>query len=261
MRAPARVVAWVALSLALVAAAGAVAAGLGTRWEWWHFSTGFAVLRRSAQLGLGAGALAVLAGVLAALTRHSGVLVAAALGLAVGLIVAGVPWQMLRQARGLPPIHDITTDPDSPPGFVAVLDRRRDAPNPTEYGGPAIAALQRQAYPDIQPARFAAPPERVFARAETAARKLGWEIVATVPGEGRLEATDTTVWFGFKDDVVVRLTPIASGTRVDARSVSRVGRSDLGANAARIRRFLRALRENGLPPLSPAAGDVRTARS
>jgi hypothetical protein len=61
--------------------------------------------------------------------------------------------------------------------------------------------------------------------------------------------------------VVVRLTPIASGTRVDARSVSRVGRSDLGANAARIRRFLRALRENGLPPLSPAAGDVRTAPS
>jgi uncharacterized protein (DUF1499 family) len=82
----------------------------------------------------------------------------------------------------------------------------------------------------------------VFARAVEVARRLGWEIVATAPGEGRLEATDRTRWFGFRDDVVVRVRPDGAGTRVDLRSVSRVGRSDLGVNARRIRDFLAALR-------------------
>jgi uncharacterized protein (DUF1499 family) len=82
----------------------------------------------------------------------------------------------------------------------------------------------------------------VFDRAVSAARKLGWHVVAAAPAEGRLEATDTTRWFGFKDDVVVRIAPAADGSRVDVRSVSRVGRSDLGTNARRIRAFLRELR-------------------
>jgi len=89
--------------------------------------------------------------------------------------------------------------------------------------------------------RLSAPPDRAFGQVEAAARGLGWEIAAAVPGEGRLEATDTTRWFGFKDDIVVRVTPALDGGRVDARSVSRVGRSDLGANAERIRAFLAAL--------------------
>jgi uncharacterized protein (DUF1499 family) len=87
-----------------------------------------------------------------------------------------------------------------------------------------------------------AAPDRVFDRALSVARKLGWVVVAAVPAEGRIEATDTTRWFGFKDDVVVRVAPAAGGSRVDVRSVSRVGRSDLGTNARRIRAFLRELR-------------------
>jgi uncharacterized protein (DUF1499 family) len=66
--------------------------------------------------------------------------------------------------------------------------------------------------------------------------------VSEAPAEGRLEATDTTFWFGFKDDVVVRVRPDGTGSRVDVRSLSRVGRSDLGMNARRIRRFLERLR-------------------
>jgi uncharacterized protein (DUF1499 family) len=85
----------------------------------------------------------------------------------------------------------------------------------------------------------------VFARAVEVARSLGWEIVATVPAEGRLEATDRTRWFGFRDDVVVRVRPDGAGSRVDVRSVSRVGRSDLGTNARRIRGFVEALRATG----------------
>jgi uncharacterized protein (DUF1499 family) len=81
----------------------------------------------------------------------------------------------------------------------------------------------------------------VFQGAVAAARRMGWTVVATVPAEGRLEATASTPWFGFVDDVVVRVTPAPQGTRVDVRSVSRVGRSDLGANAKRIRKYIGAL--------------------
>ena len=66
--------------------------------------------------------------------------------------------------------------------------------------------------------------------------------MAAVPAEGRLEATARTRWFGFRDDVVVRVRPDGAGSRVDVRSVSRVGRSDLGTNARRIRGFMDALR-------------------
>ena len=92
------------------------------------------------------------------------------------------------------------------------------------------------------PAVLAMPPARAFDRALEAAKRQGWEIVAAVPGEGRIEATDTTRWFGFKDDVVVRVRPDGAGSRVDVRSVSRVGRGDVGTNARRIRGFLDALR-------------------
>jgi uncharacterized protein (DUF1499 family) len=110
---------------------------------------------------------------------------------------------------------------------------------------PEVAAQQKQGYPDIVPALLRVLPDRALARAEAAARALGWEIVAAVPAEGRLEATATTRWFGFKDDIVVRVTPAPGGSQVDIRSVSRVGKSDLGANARRIRAFLAALRRGG----------------
>jgi uncharacterized protein (DUF1499 family) len=104
-----------------------------------------------------------------------------------------------------------------------------------------VAAQQKRGYPDLGPATFAAPPDRVLAAAEVAARERAWEIVAVVPAEGRLEATASTPWFGFKDDVVVRVERAGTGSRVDVRSKSRVGRSDLGVNARRIRDFLAAL--------------------
>ena len=97
------------------------------------------------------------------------------------------------------------------------------------------------AYPDVQPATLVAPADAAFKRALNAARDLGWQIVAAVPNEGRIEATDTTNWFGFEDDIVVRVTPTDGGSRVDVRSVSRVGKGDLGKNAARVRAYLRRL--------------------
>ena len=115
------------------------------------------------------------------------------------------------------------------------------ADNPPEYPGASVAAQQKAAYPDIAPRDLTVPPDQAFARAVTAARGMGWEIVAEKAAEGRIEATATTPWVGFKDDIVIRVVATSGGARVDVRSKSRVGRSDVGANAARIRGFMNAL--------------------
>jgi uncharacterized protein (DUF1499 family) len=138
-------------------------------------------------------------------------------------------------------IHDITTDTETPPVFVAILPLRAGAPNTAEYGGPEIAAQQRAGYPDLGPLTLPVPTAQAFTRALTVAREMGWEIVASEANEGRIEATATTFWFGFKDDVVIRVTPSGSGSRIDVRSVSRVGRSDVGTNAKRITDYLSRL--------------------
>jgi uncharacterized protein (DUF1499 family) len=165
--------------------------------------------------------------------------------MALVLIVAAfaMPVSKLRQASRVPRIHDITTDTDRPPQFVSVVPLRAAAPNRVEYGGPEVAAQQRQGYPDVQPLTLPLPPNQAFDRAFATARRLGWEIVASDPPSGRIEATDTTFWFGFKDDVVIRVTAAPNGSRVDVRSLSRVGLSDVGTNAARIRKYLAALRD------------------
>jgi uncharacterized protein (DUF1499 family) len=160
-----------------------------------------------------------------------------------GGVAFGVPFAILHNAKQAPPIHDIATDTENPPRFLAIVPLRSDAPNSIEYEGEAISKQQHAAYPDIQPAILAESPDVAFQRALTSARDLGWEIVAAVPNEGRIEATDTTIWFGFKDDIVIVVTPGAGGSRVDVRSLSRLGKSDLGKNAARVRTYLRQLQQ------------------
>ena len=138
-------------------------------------------------------------------------------------------------------IHDISTDTENPPDFEALLPLRVGARNPAGYPGKKVAALQKQAYPDLKPLKIAAPFSGVFQSALDTARELGWEVVSHDSGRGRIEAVATTHWLRFKDDVVVRLERQGDQVRVDMRSKSRVGRSDLGENARRIRRFLKAL--------------------
>jgi uncharacterized protein (DUF1499 family) len=144
-------------------------------------------------------------------------------------------WHVLA-ALTSPRIHDITTDLDDPPAFEAVLPLRAGAPNPPEHPGDEVAAVQRGAWPDLRPLVLDLPPDEALARAARAARDLGLEIVAE--GDGRLEAVATSAWFGFRDDVVVRVRARNGGSVVDIRSKSRIGESDLGANAARVRALL-----------------------
>ena len=189
--------------------------------------------------GLG-GAAAALVLLVLPKTRAAGI-PTLAFALLLGLATAYVPWNGVKTARSLPFIHDITTDTENPPPFVAILPLRADAPNPPEYAGEEVAAQQREGYPDLKPLTLSKPVGEAFEQALEAARGMGWVIVASEAGEGRIEATDTTFWFGFKDDVVIRIVEAAGGSRLDVRSKSRVGRSDVGANAARIRKFLSAL--------------------
>jgi uncharacterized protein (DUF1499 family) len=126
--------------------------------------------------------------------------------------------------------------------FVAVRALRVGAANPIEYGGAEIAAEQHRGYPDIAPVLLTVPPDQAFDRALRSARSMGWDVVASDPAAGRIEATDTTFWFGFTDDIAIRVTPAPGGSRVDLRSVSRVGLSDVGTNAARIRKFTASLK-------------------
>jgi uncharacterized protein (DUF1499 family) len=164
-------------------------------------------------------------------------------GLVVALAVLMFPVVVAVNARGSAPIHDVTTDTVDPPAFVAVLPIRANAGalNPVEYGGPSVAALQLQSFPDIEPLRLDMAPPAAFDRALAAVRAMNWEVVATDPSAGRIEATDTTALFGFKDDVVARVRPDGNGSRIDVRSLSRIGGGDLGTNAKRVRAYSRRL--------------------
>lgn len=228
-----------AVVAAALAALTLLASGAGVRTGLWTFRTGLGMMRWVALLAI---AGLVLAAIALAVTRPAGPRAALLLGaLAVSGAVFWVPWQIARRAKAVPVIHDITTDTAEPPAFVAVLPLRAGAANPAEYGGPKVAAEQAKAYPDIRPLYLAASPGDAFRKALDAARAQGWTIVAADPAAGRIEATATTRWFGFKDDVVVRVRPDGTGSRVDVRSVSRVGKSDLGTNARRIRDYLARL--------------------
>ncbi len=161
--------------------------------------------------------------------------------LAIGIMLIGTALSLRPDAAGAPPIHDLTTDLVDPPPFAAILPLRADAPNPPEYAGMDTAEQQRAAYPGLKTLTIKKPVDTVFVTAERIAQEMGWEIVAADPAAGRIEATDTTTWFRFKDDVVIRVRPNGAATDVDVRSKSRVGRSDMGTNARRIRMYLTRL--------------------
>ncbi len=162
----------------------------------------------------------------------------ALVGLVLGVIAAGLPAMSINTARHSP-IHDVSTDRDNPPQFVAVLPLRTaaKAANSTDYDA-KTAELQKETYPDIGPLHLDVPPAQAFNRAAAAANSMKWDVIITDPAQGRIEATATTFWFGFKDDVVVRVAADGSGSRVDVRSLSRIGKSDVGANAKRVREYL-----------------------
>ncbi len=233
-----------ALVLAIAAAVLLALGPLGWRAGWWHFRIGFFYLMPGAfYCGLAAIAVALLGLALGARSLGAGQIATLVAALAIGGTIAYVPWHY-DEMRGIyPAIHDITTDWENPPQFSAILPLREAArANSVAYEGAAVSDKQRKAYPDIVPLTLDAAPPKALERALEVARQVGWTIVASDPAAGRIEASQRTRWFGFTDDIVVRVTAAGAGSRVDVRSVSRLGRGDFGVNAARVRRFLAALR-------------------
>jgi uncharacterized protein (DUF1499 family) len=169
----------------------------------------------------------------------------ARLGALVGLALVGVVATTAGPSRGLPPVNDITTNPDDPPVFRAVARLEANQGRDMGYAGDELARVTREAYPDLVPIRVESPPKVVFGMARRAALKLGWKVVARHRSGGRLEALETSRIFRFVDDVVIRIRVADEGSVVDVRSKSRDGRGDLGANAARIRAFREVLLASG----------------
>ena len=155
-----------------------------------------------------------------------------------------MPLSMMNKAKSVPPIHDITTDLVNPPKFVAILALRADAPNPAAYQGEDIASQQREAYPELETQKYPQTTEQVFDAALSVVKSMGLDVVSSDKTLGLIEAYDTTTFFGFVDDVVIRIQSDGQMTMLDARSKSRVGISDIGKNAERLNALIVGVAKN-----------------
>jgi uncharacterized protein (DUF1499 family) len=247
--------------LALGCALAIGLAGPGSRFGLWDWSFGLSLIRAVSSpetipglpvppILLAAG-LAVIGGVAAFVTkqRRTGAFAVVSALLAGAALM--VPLKMKEAFEANPFIHEVTTDFDNPPAIIAAAslprknpaDYRGSDPVPQATDGLTVAEAQRKAFPDIQPIVVNSDLEAAGEAARAVIAEMKMEILAEGPdgdqsGAGwRIEAVSTSAWFGFKDDFIIRLTPRDGGTQVDLRSKSRVGGSDLGANAARVRDF------------------------
>ncbi|MEI9995768.1 MAG: DUF1499 domain-containing protein [Rhizomicrobium sp.] len=247
---------YVAAVLSLVCfvlgAAIALTASHGVSHHWWSYQSGLEIAAPGFLLGLvGAGAGGLWLARALNLNDSAG-WKSGALGLAGSLLLIFFPLNQLRLYLVSPPIHDISTDPEYPPPFVALLPLRAGAPNGPEYDGMKlvtyggkrthVAAAQKKAYPDIKPARLLSKPSVIFWRAFERAKDMGWNVVYFSEKDGRIEATHTSFWFGRVADISIRVMPAGRiGARLDIRAKSRSGESDMGASAALVMAYLKAI--------------------
>jgi len=236
-------IAIIGAGLAILALLVLAVGPLGWRLGWWHFRFAFFWLMPGAGYGaVAAAVVSIVALVVGWSHLGSRGIALAVIGVVLGAVVAYMPWQYDRLRGIVPPIHDITTDTENPPAFVAALKLRPKDANTVKYEGAELASKQRAAYPDIAPVKVSLAPADAFKRALDAANAMpGWTVVDSDSATGRIEANETSRWFRFTDDVVIRVAAEGAGSRVDVRSVSRVGRSDFGVNAGRIRAYTAAL--------------------
>ena len=228
---------------ALVAAVLLPVGALGHRLGVWSFETGFIFLAGGALLAL----IAVLGGIAALIvalrTGRDADRPLLFVGLIVGAAIVALLFTQLSAARSVPPIHNISTDVSDPPAFDVVVGLRGANSNPIDYDIAAVAQVQQAAYPSIMPIVSDRTVVESFDRALEVVKSMGLEIVNVDQAAGRIEAVATSFWFGFKDDLVVRIRERGTGSVIDLRSVSRVGVSDLGVNAKRIEEFINRFNE------------------
>jgi hypothetical protein len=230
----------------LVALVGALGAGQGA----WHFRPVLTIVLRYAFFAAAAGVLLGLVGLW--LTRRRVKLALAnlaALVVALGFVL--FLGNLVRTARSVPAIHDVSTNLDDVPQFSRLPVRADNLDNVPDLDRPELKAMAPEArwkavhasaYGGLRTVRVPMNVADTIRRAAALARERGWEIAVADPEAGLLEATETSLFFRFKDDVVIRARPDpAGGSQVDMRSISRVGGSDVGVNAKRVRGFLEDL--------------------
>lgn len=238
-----RILAVAGLALAIFALLVLAAGPIGWRAGLWHYRIGLLTLMPAAGC-LGVAALAVsAAGLLAGLrARGRRDLIVALLGVLIGAGVAYFPWHWSNQRAAFPRVNDVTTDFADPPSLVfSEAMRKAEEGNPSTYEAYRFAGVQKRAYPDIVPARLAVPPVAAFDKALALVKARGWAIAEADRGAGVIDACDRSFWFGFTDDIAIRVTADGEGSRVDIRSSARQGRGDYGVNARRVRTLLAAL--------------------
>ena len=196
-----------------------------------ELGTAFAGFRFGVYIG---GAALVLLAIQVIFMRKTVSIGSASIAVIFAVIAIAMPLNMMNKAKSVPPIHDISTDLVNPPEFVAIAPLRADASNPVEYDGEETVSQQRKAYPELTTLNYSQTRDELVSATKAAVKSLGWQLVNADTAKGIVEATDTSTWFGFKDDVVVRIKDESAQRLVDIRSKSRVGRSDLGKNAERI---------------------------
>ena len=239
--------------IVLVAGGGALLWGLisavGVGWGLWSWSSGLTGVIWSFILAIGA----ILFGILFAWrAKKSGISRPKLLrwiGMLSAIVYAGWIGTFVMAGISVPAIHDISTDLADPPAFVTLALRADNLDAIPGEGDDEMKGMNPQqrwvivhqkAYGDIRSVRIDEPVPTVIAKAERLAKARGWDVAVSLPEEGRFEATETSAFFRFKDDIVLRVKPTETGdgSIVDMRSVSRVGSSDLGVNAKRVRSFL-----------------------
>lgn len=230
----------------IVAAIVLLLSGYGYQWNWWELGVAFSwLLPGSLVLALIGCALALVYGFARRKGSTSPSIKTVVAGVVLSLAVMATVGYWFYEARQYPPIHDITTDIENPPRFQAMVPLRAEASNDTTYGDQEKADTQREHYPEIQTLYLETEYGQAFDHALKAARQMPWEqIVTSEKEQGLIEAYDKLPWFGFIDDVVIRVdtTETPGRSKIDVRSVSRIGRGDIGVNAHRIREYLEAVR-------------------
>jgi hypothetical protein len=174
----------------------------------------------------------------------------ALLGFVLALGLLAYPAYLTALAFALPRLNDVSTDLAAPPSFLHTA-RTRAAGVDAERPPPddKARAAQQKAYPDLQTVKLEMDALEAYRLALSVATDLGWRIVDLQPpnpaggGSAAIEALDRSLFFGFPSDIVIRVKPGATSTAVDVRSTSRVGGHDFGADAARVRKFVAALKE------------------
>lgn len=238
-------------SLLFFAAIGALLWGAvgsyGSGFGFWDFRTAFSGLRYSFFLALAVIILGVVFFIWDRMKSKKPFWILRMAALIVAIIYVGYMFSIYLTAQSVPAIHDISTDLADPPAFQTLTLRADNLDNiPDNSDMQGLSPMQRwtrlhqDAYPNIRSVRIDMKVADIIEKAERLATDRGWEIASTIAEQGHLEATATTDIFRFKDDIVLRVRPTQNGegSIIDMRSVSRVGQSDLGANAQRVERFL-----------------------